>query len=142
MAQASRTEVFDTNIETLYNIIIDYNKYPEFVDGVSAINILEQDEISARVEYSLNMIKKFKYIINLKQTAPTSVSWELESGDLFKKNNGSWNLVDLGDNKTEVNYQLEVEFKGFAPKAIVNKLTEKSLPTMMKSYQQRCADNE
>jgi len=139
MASVSRTETFDVEIEKLYDVIVDYNSYPEFVDGVSSINVLEQTEGSARVEYGLNLIKKFKYTLSLSHKRPTSVSWEFESGDLFKKNNGSWELVDLGNGQTEVTYSLDVDVKGFVPKSIISKLTDSSLPAMMKSYRERAA---
>ena len=139
MASVSRTETFDVEIDKLYNVIVDYNSYPDFVDGVSSINVLEQTDAGARVEYGLNLIKKFKYILNLTHQGPTSVSWEFESGDLFKKNNGSWELKDLGNGQTEVTYSLDVDVKGFVPKSIISKLTDSSLPAMMKSYRERAA---
>jgi ribosome-associated toxin RatA of RatAB toxin-antitoxin module len=138
MPQATRTETWDAPIETIYNVITNYSEYPEFVEGCSTVNVLEQSETDARVEFGLNFIKKFKYILHLKQTKPTEISWSLESGDIFKKNEGSWQLKDLGDGKTEVTYGLEVEIKGFAPKTLVNSLTEKNLPAMLKSYHERC----
>ncbi|MBT3583925.1 MAG: hypothetical protein HN509_03380 [Halobacteriovoraceae bacterium] len=140
MAEASRTEIFDVDIETLYAVITDYASYPQFVDGVSGTQVLEQTESGARVEYSLNLIKKFKYILKLTHSAPSSVSWVFESGDLFKQNNGSWKLVDLGDGRTEVTYGLEIDIKGLAPKAIVNSLTSKNLPAMMESYHARAKE--
>ena len=138
MPQATRTETWDAPIETIYNVITNYSEYPEFVEGCSTVNVLEQSETDARVEFGLNFIKKFKYILHLKHTKPTEISWSLESGDIFKKNEGSWQLKDLGDGKTEVTYGLEVEIKGFAPKTLVNSLTEKNLPAMLKSYHERC----
>ena len=137
MPLVERTEVFDVDIETFYSVIIDYAAYPEFVDGVSGIEILNQDENEAEVEYSLNLIKTFSYILHLKHERPNTVEWNLKSGDIFKSNKGSWTLKDLGDGKTEVTYSLDVVFKGFAPKMIVNKLVSSNLPSMMKSYYKR-----
>lgn len=137
MATATRTEVVDIDINKLYDTIIEYEKYPEFVDGVSAIKIISRDDKTAKVEYSLNMIKSFKYIINTKQEKPSHVSWTLDSGDLFKVNNGEWKLKDLGGGKTEVTYSLDVDFKIFAPSSILAALTEKNLPTMMGSFFKR-----
>jgi ribosome-associated toxin RatA of RatAB toxin-antitoxin module len=134
MAQASRTEIVDIDISKLYETIIDYAKYPDFVDGVSAIKVISQTEDSAKVEYSLNIIKTFKYIVNTKQEKPTRVSWTLDSGDLFKKNNGEWKLKDLGNGKTEVTYSLDLDFKLFAPSSILTSLTDKNLPSMMKAF--------
>jgi len=138
MPQAKRTEVWDAPIEKIYEVITDYDSYPEFVDGCSSVDVISKTDTEARVEFGLNLIKKFKYILVLKQTKPTEISWSFESGDIFKKNEGSWRLKDLGDGKTEVEYGLEVEIKGFAPKTLVNSLTEKNLPAMLKSYHERC----
>lgn len=137
MAQAKRTEVVDVEINKLYDVIVNYAKYPEFVDGVSSIKVLSQNETAAKVEYEINLIKSFKYIINTTQKRPTNVSWALESGDIFKKNDGSWTLKDLGNGKTEVTYALEVDLKMFAPGAILKGLTEKNLPIMMNSFFKR-----
>ncbi len=138
MPQATRTETWKAPIETVYEVLQDYASYPEFVDGCSSTDILTKDESGAEVEFGLNLIKKFKYILELKHDRPNSISWSFKSGDIFKKNEGSWVLKDLGDGTTEVNYTLEVEIKGFAPKAMVNSLTEKNLPAMLKSYHDRC----
>ncbi len=137
MAQAKRTEVVDVEINKLYDVIVNYAKYPDFVDGVSSIKVLSQNETAAKVEYEINLIKSFKYIINTTQKKPTNVSWALESGDIFKKNDGSWTLKDLGNGKTEVTYALEVDLKMFAPGAILKGLTEKNLPIMMSSFFKR-----
>lgn len=141
MPQAKRTEVWDAPIEKIYEVITDYKSYPQFVDGCSSVDILSQTDTEARVEFGLNLIKKFKYILVLKQTKPTEISWSLESGDIFKKNEGAWKFKDLGDGRTEVDYGLEVEIKGFAPKTLVNSLTEKNLPAMLKSYHERCKNH-
>ena len=98
---------------------------------------MEQSEEGARVEYTLNLIKKFRYILALKHTAPNKVSWSFESGDIFKVNEGSWQLDDLGDGKTSVTYDLTIEVKGFAPKTLVKSLTEKNLPAMLEAYHQQ-----
>lgn len=137
MAQASKTEIWNAPIEKIYTVITDYNSYPEFVDGVSGLKVLEQSDSGALVEYHLNLIKKFKYILTLVHEKPTSVTWSFDSGDLFKANDGSWKLKDLGDGTTEVTYSLEIAVKGFAPKAIVNGLTSKNLPNMMKAFHER-----
>jgi len=137
MAQATRTEIWSAPIDKVYEVLQDYESYPEFVDGCSSTNILSKDESGAKVEFGLNLIKKFKYILKLTHDRPNSISWTFESGDIFKKNEGSWHLKAVGEGKTEVTYELEVEIKGFAPKTIVSNLTQKNLPAMLKSYHAR-----
>ncbi len=141
MAKASRTEVFNGPIEKLYNVIADFESYPEFVLGVNDIKVHDMSETSGVVEYTIDMIKKLNYKLDMKLSRPTNVEWTFKSGDLFKTNSGGWQLKDLGDGKTEVTYSLEIEVKGFIPgsKMIVNKLTETSLPSMMKSFFDRAS---
>lgn len=141
MAKASRTEIFDVEINKLYDVIADFKSYPDFVLGVNDIKVHDMTDTSGVVEYTIDMIKKLNYKLDMKLARPTSVSWTFKSGDLFKTNSGGWQLKDLGDGRTEVTYSLEIEVKGFIPgsKMIVNKLTETSLPSMMKSFHDRAS---
>ncbi len=134
MAFAERTEVFDLSAEKFYKVIIDYASYPKFVEGVSSIEVLEQTETGARVEYCLNLIKKFQYSCKMTHEKNKSVSWKLESGDLFKLNEGSWTIKELAPNKIEVTYKVNVDFKGLVPKMVINKLVSHNLPNVIKSY--------
>lgn len=137
MAIAEKTEIFDIEPAKFYQAILNYNSYPEFVDGVSSIKVLSNDEKGAELEYSLNLIKKFSYKLKHTHKLNEEVSWSLISGDLFKSNKGSWKLKDLGNGKTEVTYSIEVDFKMFAPAMVVNKLVANNLPATMKSFYER-----
>ena len=137
MAQVKKTEVWSAPIQKIYDVLTDYQSYADFVTGVDEIEVLSKTPTSARVKYSLNIIKKVSYILSMTQKAPNSIEWVLESGDLFKQNDGSWSLKDLGNGETEVTYGLEVNIKGFVPKSIVSALTTKNLPAMMKAFQDR-----
>jgi ribosome-associated toxin RatA of RatAB toxin-antitoxin module len=137
MAEVKKTEIFDVDAESLYQVLVDYESYPEFVDGVSDINVLKENEKGATVEYSLNLIKTFTYVLEMKHEKNKSVSWKLKEGDIFKANTGSWQLKDLGNGKTEVTYELDVDFKVFAPKMITDKLVANNVPSMLKAYHDR-----
>lgn len=138
-AKATRETTFDASIDKVWSVISDYESYPDFVDGVSGIKILDRNDGKIRVEYSLNMIKKLTYILTMQEVAPNKLSWSFEKGDIFKVNSGSWELKDLGNGTTGVVYNVEVEVKGFFPGAgmIVKTLTEVNLPNMLKAYEQR-----
>lgn len=131
MADASRTETYDVDIEKLYNTIVNYQDYPDFVDGVDEIEVLKSDASGALVRYSLNLIKEISYQLKMKHEKPHKVSWTFDSGDLFKTNSGSWQLKDLGKGKTEVTYSIDLDFKLMVPKMMLGKLASKNLPSMM-----------
>lgn len=141
MARAERTEVFEVPVTKMYQAIIDYKTYPEFVDGVESVDIADQSKDGATVTMNLNLIKKISYKIKLSHQENKEVSWSLVSGDIMKVNNGRWSLKDLGNGKTEVTYSLEVELKGFLPGLgmIEKTLVSTNLPTAMKSFAKRAA---
>lgn len=134
MAGANREEIFDVSAEQFYNALLDYENYAEILGEVDEIDILEFSEEGAKIQYSVNVVKKFSYTLKMTHERPNLVAWELDSGSLFKKNSGRWEIEDLGDNKCKVVYNLDVALKVFAPKAITNKLVAVSLPRMMKTF--------
>ena len=141
MARAERTEVFDVPADKMYQAIIDYKAYPQFVDGVESTDVSNESADGATVTMNLNLIKKISYTIKLAHKKDQEVSWSLVTGDMMKVNNGRWTLKSLGDNKTEVTYSLEVELKGFLPGLgmIEKTLVNTNLPLTMKAFSKKAA---
>jgi ribosome-associated toxin RatA of RatAB toxin-antitoxin module len=139
MARADKTEIYDVPVEKFYQAIVDYKKYIEFVDGCKSVTIDKESAEGAVVTFTLSIIKEISYTITLKHIPNKEVSWTLVKGDMMKTNNGKWTLKDLGNGKTEVNYNLEVEFKGFLPGLglIEKTLVNTNLPMTMKAFCKR-----
>lgn len=137
MAGASREEVYDVPAEKFYAALIDYASYPEMLGEVDEVEVLEFNETSARIQYTINIVKSFSYILKMTQKRPELVSWSLESGSLFKVNSGRWKITPQGPDSCKVQYELEVDLKVFAPKAITNKLVAVNLPRMMQSFYEK-----
>jgi ribosome-associated toxin RatA of RatAB toxin-antitoxin module len=139
MAKASRTETYDVPASKFYQAIIDYKNYNQFVPGVDSIEVLSSSEEGATVKFNINVIKKISYTLKLTHKKDQEVSWSLVTGDYMKTNNGKWALKDLGGNKTEVAYTLEIEVKGFIPglSLIEKGLVETNLPMTMSSFAKR-----
>ena len=137
MASLQKTETYPLAVEKFYQVITDYPSYPEYMDGVDEVQVIEQSPDMAMVEYAINIIKSFRYCLRLTHQAPHRVAWTLESGDLFKKNDGSWEFADLGDGNTRVTYTLDLDFKLLVPKMIVNKLVKNNLPQLFANVYHR-----
>lgn len=133
MAVADRTETFDVSADKIYQVLTNYEAYPDFMDGVKSVKELSRDGSTAIVEYNLNIIKKFTYKVKISEVENQSISWTFEGGDLFNSNDGSWTLKDNGDGTTDVTYKLDLDFKVKVPGLMAKKLASSSLPTMMKS---------
>lgn len=139
MAKATRTETYDVPVSKFYQAVIDYKNYNKFVPGVDSIEVLNESADGATIKFNINVIKKISYTLKLGHKKDQEVSWSLVTGDYMKTNNGKWTLKDLGGNKTEVTYALEIEVKGFIPglSLIEKGLVETNLPMTMASFAKR-----
>jgi len=137
MASAETSEVFNCDLEEFYEIITDYESYSDFLPEVKSCKVIKKLKNKKLVEYKVSVIKDFTYRLWMDESkAPKQLTWELESGDLFKVSNGKWNLKKKGK-KTEATYWVEAKFKMFVPSPVSKKLVSVSLPNMMKAYQKR-----
>lgn len=140
MASAERTETFSVKPEQVFAAITDYEAYPEFMDGVSSVKVIERKGNTAKVEFNINIIKKFSYTLLLTEEAPSRLSWTFDSGDLFKKSNGAWELKDNGNGTTDVTYKVDIDFKMMVPGMVTKKLVSGNLPSMMKSVEKKAKE--
>src|SRR5258708_16873332 len=82
MPGASRSILIDAPIETVFGIITDYEKYPEFLSEVKAIRVSERREGEAVVQYEGSVLKTIRYTLKLKEEKPRRISWSLVGGEL------------------------------------------------------------
>jgi ribosome-associated toxin RatA of RatAB toxin-antitoxin module len=136
LASAKTTEVFNCTVDQFFKIISDYERYPEFLKEVSKTKVLQSSASKKLVEFEVSVIKTFKYNLWLNEAAPTDLSWELESGDMFKTSVGSWKLQDEAG-KCRATYFIDASFNLFVPGPIAKALVTVNLPAMMSSYHKR-----
>lgn len=137
MAGAKKTVTMKVGLDALWEVITDYEKYPEFVDGCADCKVKKRKGDVAVVGYTVNKLKTFSYTLEHKETPKQRVEWKMLEGEFFKSNNGSWDIVDKGKNGLEVTYELDVGFPLLVPKAMVNSLVATSLPEMIDGFEQR-----
>ena len=138
MPGAQKSIIINTSPDVLFQVITDYEKYPEFLKEVEKIEILSRTDARVRVRYTVSLIKKVQYTIDLVETPSSSVRWSLVESGLMKSNVGGWKLKDLGNGSTEATYDVDVVPKGlWVPKSIVNMLTNKSLPSTLEAFKSR-----
>jgi len=136
MAQAEIKEVLSVNADKMYKAITQYDRYPQFVEGVTSAKVTRISDAEARVDYKLSMLKDISYALTHKENASArTMQWSLIQSDFMKKNNGSWTLREVSPDKTEVSYQVEVEFNFPVPGLILNKLIKGQLPKMLKNFE-------
>ena len=136
MAAASTVETFPCSPEQFFNIVSDYEKYPEFLTEVKGCKVLETKGGKKLVEFQVSVIKTFTYRLWITEEKNKRVSWTLDSGDIFKTSVGSWDLEDSGG-KTKAKYAVDATFKVFVPGPVAKALVNVNLPNMMRAYHER-----
>lgn len=129
-----RSIEIDATPEQVYDVIVDFERYPSFVPNQSGARVVRNDGHQWEVEFELQVVKRLTYTLKLTGVPGRSLRWQLVRGDMMKKNDGGWTLEALPDGRTKATYDIEVGMKGFVPKSISNKLVETTLPENLKAF--------
>ncbi len=135
-SSAQKTEVFNCTPEEFYNIVSDYEKYPEFLSEVKDAKVIKEEENKKLVEFTVSVMKDFSYRLWITEEPNEKISWVFDSGDIFKVSNGHWKLEDEAG-KTRAEYWVEAKFNLLVPKFVANTLVSVNLPNMMSAYHKR-----
>jgi coenzyme Q-binding protein COQ10 len=137
MAGATRSIEINAPADVFYDVIADYEKYPEFLSDMETVRVLSQDGPNAQVEFTLNLIKRVSYVLDLRGDPPHGVRWTLARAKMFKHNTGSWEIEELGARRVRATYSIDIGLVMLVPKGISNRLVGKSLPATLESFKRR-----
>lgn len=105
------TTAIEASRETIFDIIVDLEAYPDWVDGMLETEILSSDEhdrpIRARFRIDAR-IAEIEYTLEYTYDEP-NLSWTLVEGEMISQLDGSYELNDLGDGRTRVRYSIEAD---------------------------------
>jgi ribosome-associated toxin RatA of RatAB toxin-antitoxin module len=140
MAGAKHTTTFDVPLDALWDVITDYEGYPEFVADLESLEVTKREKNVIYATYVIAMMgKKVKCTLKHTETPKKKLVWEMTEGEMFKFNNGGWELKEMGEGKVEATYTMDVGFPIFlpVPKSMIDMLTAQKLPTMMQAFEER-----
>jgi len=142
MAQVTKEVLIDVPVEVFYDLVVDYERYPEFVPGIRACRIRD-GKGDKHVEYELDLgVKRIRYVLRMVERRPTHVAWSLVSGEMMKVSNGSWDLSPA-DGRTRALYTVDIQISRppLVPQVIVDRvsdeLTRVQLPRTLQAFKTR-----
>ena len=139
MAQASRSVTINVPPEKLFDVIVDYEKYPEFLPEVKKVKVEGGQGSIKEVTYMVD-IKAKVITYTLKHTAerPTKLSWTMVKGEMMKGNDGAWTLKPGAQpGTTEATYAIDLKLSSLVPGFIEKALAEQSLPGLLANFKAR-----
>jgi uncharacterized membrane protein len=98
--------------QTVYEVALDLDAYPEWATGVKEVEIEEEDEHGRPLRVSFvadAMIKEIAYTLLYRYDLENGFSWSAEPGQDINAMEGSYRFNDLEDGGTDVLYALKVE---------------------------------
>jgi carbon monoxide dehydrogenase subunit G len=107
----SSTAEIHAPLDTVWALVQDVETAPSWQGGLNALRAIDRDDegraIRAETETDAK-IRAVKSIVQFSYDGPTSLTWTQEKGDL-KSVNGSWELEDLGGERTRATYSIDVD---------------------------------
>ena len=137
MAGATRSVVIDAPLERVFDIIVDYDRYAEFLPEVKEAKSSGRRGNEVDVHYGIDVVKRIHYTLHMVEDRPRSVRWTFVKGEVMRDNRGSWTLEPTPEGKTRATYTIEVGVGPLVPRAIVNALVDQSLPKMLEAFKKR-----
>ena len=134
MEAVNRSIEIGVSPDRLYQLLTDFDSYPDFVPNQSAVRVIESKINAWRIEFELSVVRKLRYTLDLVGEPGRSLRWSLVEGDMMKTNIGGWTLEELNTGGTKATYEIAVAFRGFIPKSVAKRLIERTLPSNLEAF--------
>jgi ribosome-associated toxin RatA of RatAB toxin-antitoxin module len=138
MASASKTVQMNVPIDKIWEVITNYQNYPNFVENIHRVREISKDSnqnISVYEYFIEIMGKEISYTIEHHENPKTKMQWKLVDSNFLKSNEGFWELVEMPNGTTQVTYSVSIDFKIPVPSLILNGIVKSTLPKMLESFE-------
>ena len=121
----------------MFDLIIDVEKYPEFLPWCKSTNIYDKDTniFYSDMEIGFNLIKE-KFTSKVTTLHSKKIHSEAISGP-FNKMNNIWEIENISHNKCRITLNIEFDFKSFLLRNLMGKLFEVSAIKMIDAFENR-----
>ena len=92
MPRVEHQVVIHAPTERVFGVIVDYQRYPEFLPELKAVTVLSREDGVALVHFEVELIMRVHYTLRLVEDAPLSVQWTLADSKVLASNTGNWTL--------------------------------------------------
>ena len=139
MKESNKSIEFNYNAKELFDIVLDIEKYPDYIPWCKKINILKKNKNSIKanmiVNYKLLPTQQFISIVTY-DVKNLLIKTQYIEGPL-KNLDTIWKFVKVEKNKTIVNFNIKFEFKNFFHQKISEVFYSLVENKMMESFEKR-----
>ncbi|MGY2129303.1 SRPBCC family protein [Blastococcus sp. SYSU DS0617] len=137
--QSTQSIVVEAPAADVMAVIADFPAYPEWVAAAKQVEVLEEgpDGRARRVHFVLDAgAVKDDYVLDYTWDDDRKVSWTLVTGQMQKRQDGSYTLVETGG-RTEVTYSITIDLSIPMLGMIKRKAEKVILDTALKELKKR-----
>ena len=124
-------------VDEVMDVLLDIEHYPVWARDLKRAEVLARDD-EGRVASARFRAAGFgystQYTLAYDHSEEGRLAWHQVSGDVTRKLDGHYDLVDNADGTTDVTYALEVELvipvPGFVKRRTAHKITHTALPAL------------
>ncbi len=136
MPRASRSITINAPLKKVYNVIADFESYPNVFSEVREAKIIKKREKTVEVDFVFHVMTSIRCLLKF-NLSPKRISWSLIKGDFMKDNVGAWDLEKIGD-ATKATYTVDITPTMWVPVSLLEHLIETNAPHMLKSLKKWC----
>ncbi|MEZ5140945.1 MAG: SRPBCC family protein [Acidimicrobiales bacterium] len=139
---AKEHTTIDAPVEEVFETLVDFESYPQWVPDLKATRIVRTDERGRGVEVEFRaaaMGRSTSYTLAYDYgDAPARLGWRLAAGDIQRELDGSYHLAPApGDpGRTEVAYELSIDLivpvPGFVKRRAESRIVKAALEELKK----------
>ncbi len=136
---AEHTEVLPASPERCFDVVTDFEAYPEWMSTFKDVEVLERDADGRPilVEFRIDAkLREVRYILRHHLDAPRRISWDYVEGDA-KDVEGEWRFEDAGDGRTRCTYAVSFDVGGFVPGSVKRALAEQAVRSSLSALAKR-----
>ena len=137
--QSTQSIVVDAPAADVMAVIADFPAYPQWVSAAKTVEVVEEGPggRARRVHFVLDAgAVKDDYVLDYTWDADRRVTWTLVSGQMQKRQDGSYTLVEK-DGRTEVTYSITIDLSIPMLGMIKRKAEKVILDTALKELKKR-----
>ena len=123
--------------EEILAVLSDIEAYPQWATGLKEATVVSRDSdghvLMARFR-AAGFGYSTQYTLGYDHSVPGRLAWHQVAGDVTRKLDGHYDLVDNGDGTTDVAYELEVALivpvPGFVKRRTAHAISHTALPAL------------
>lgn len=139
--QVTERMVIRANPAHCYEVVADFERYPEWASDIKAVSVDERDADGRATEVTYRAAafgRSTSYTLRYDYSdAPSKLSWEQVRGDVTRRLDGSYEIYPSDDGSADVTYHLVVDLKVPLPVFVKRRAEGRITHTALKELKER-----